>query len=280
VNAADRTADVYPAGTRVEVWWPDDAEWYAGRVIETRVEHYRKHGRCREVGILYDDAIFKWHTVFDHAIRVLDAAERPAAEQPAERPAAEQPAAQPAAKPAKRAAQPAAKPAKRAAKPAAKRAKTDRTAAPPADPPPADPPADPPPADPPADPPALARALDALDAEVARVLAPAAVTGAPPAEACAVTGAPPADALVEARALVQPPTGVDEDAADAEVARVLAQPLPPGVVHAVPTVHVGPGARPARARRQPPPRALPNPSGTKTTPPPRRAPDARARARC
>ena len=44
--------DRYPTGSRVDVWWPGDEEWYTATVLKTRTEPHTIDGtkaRCREI---------------------------------------------------------------------------------------------------------------------------------------------------------------------------------------------------------------------------------------
>ena len=37
-------ADRYPAGSRVDVWWPGDEKWYTAMVLKTRAMPYTIDG--------------------------------------------------------------------------------------------------------------------------------------------------------------------------------------------------------------------------------------------
>ena len=37
--------DRYPTGSRVDVWWPGDEEWYTASVLKTRTEPHTIDGR-------------------------------------------------------------------------------------------------------------------------------------------------------------------------------------------------------------------------------------------
>ena len=66
--------DRYPTGSRVDVWWPDDEEWYAATVLKTRTMSHTVDGAetlCHEIFFDYDlDGDTQWHSLHNHDVRV------------------------------------------------------------------------------------------------------------------------------------------------------------------------------------------------------------------
>ena len=66
--------DRYPTGSRVDVWWADDEEWYAATVLKTRTMTHTIAGAqtlCREIMCIYDfDGDIQWHSLHDRDVRV------------------------------------------------------------------------------------------------------------------------------------------------------------------------------------------------------------------
>ena len=67
------TADLWPVGSRVEVYWYIDAEWYVGTVIGSRVKREMLAGvptPVREIQVRYDmDAKELWHALHNNQVR-------------------------------------------------------------------------------------------------------------------------------------------------------------------------------------------------------------------
>lgn len=67
--------DCYPAGSRVEVWWPNENEWYSATVLKTRptVPHMTDGSAgviCQELLCYYDlDDHIQWHSLHDNDVR-------------------------------------------------------------------------------------------------------------------------------------------------------------------------------------------------------------------
>ena len=65
--------DRYPTGSRVDVWWPDDEEWYAATVLKTRAMSHTIDGAetpCCEIFCDYDlDGDMRWHSLHNHDVR-------------------------------------------------------------------------------------------------------------------------------------------------------------------------------------------------------------------
>ena len=65
--------DQYPTGSRVDVYWAGDNEWYSASVIHTRIKSHTIDGEktsCREILCYYDlDQVIKWHSVHENDIR-------------------------------------------------------------------------------------------------------------------------------------------------------------------------------------------------------------------
>lgn len=65
--------DQYPKGSRVDVYWRGDDEWYTASVIKTRVKSHTIDGEkmpCREILCFYDlDRMIKWHSLHDNDVR-------------------------------------------------------------------------------------------------------------------------------------------------------------------------------------------------------------------
>ena len=65
--------DRYPTGSRVDVWWPGDEEWYTASVLKTRTESHTIEGTkalCREIFCDYDlDGHMQWHSLHDDDVR-------------------------------------------------------------------------------------------------------------------------------------------------------------------------------------------------------------------
>ena len=59
--------DRYPTGSRVDVWWPGDKEWYTASVLKTRTVPHTIDGTkalCREIFCYYDlDGHMQWHAL-------------------------------------------------------------------------------------------------------------------------------------------------------------------------------------------------------------------------
>ena len=66
-------ADRYPAGSRVDVWWPGDEKWYAAMVLKTRAMPHTIDGGqtlCREIFCDYDlDGHMQWHSLHNNDVR-------------------------------------------------------------------------------------------------------------------------------------------------------------------------------------------------------------------
>ena len=66
-------ADLYPTGSRVDVYWCDDEEWYAATVLKTRTESHTVDGAkplCREILCFYDlDGHIQWHSLHNRDVR-------------------------------------------------------------------------------------------------------------------------------------------------------------------------------------------------------------------
>ena len=67
------TDDIYPIGTRIEVYWYLDKTWYEGMVIDTCVRKGKVHGKSidrREVHVrYYSDGVQLWHAISDYNMR-------------------------------------------------------------------------------------------------------------------------------------------------------------------------------------------------------------------
>ena len=67
--------DRYPAGSRVEVWWPNEKEWYSATVLKTRATApHMTDGSgviCQELFCYYDlDDHIQWHSLHDNDVRL------------------------------------------------------------------------------------------------------------------------------------------------------------------------------------------------------------------
>ena len=66
-------SDIFPAGSRVDVWWPGDRAWYEADVIETRTEPHKIKGSrvlAREIFCRYLlDGVEKWHSLHNNRVR-------------------------------------------------------------------------------------------------------------------------------------------------------------------------------------------------------------------
>ena len=66
-------ADRYPVGSRVDVYWADDEEYYAATVLKTRTVSHTITGAktlCREILCFYDfDQDIQWHSLHDRDVR-------------------------------------------------------------------------------------------------------------------------------------------------------------------------------------------------------------------
>ena len=66
-------SDIFPAGSRVDVWWPGDRAWYEADVIETRTEPHKIKGSrvlAREIFCRYLlDGVQKWHSLHNNRVR-------------------------------------------------------------------------------------------------------------------------------------------------------------------------------------------------------------------
>ena len=71
MDAADYNP--FPTGSRVEVWWTGDRQWYAARVTDTRIELHKVKGAkvpCHEVYCVYElDGHEQWHSLHNNKIR-------------------------------------------------------------------------------------------------------------------------------------------------------------------------------------------------------------------
>ena len=67
------TDDLFPIGTRVEVWWYLDKQWYAGVVLDSKVRKGKVHGKSisrREIMVRYDsDDQRLWHALCSNSVR-------------------------------------------------------------------------------------------------------------------------------------------------------------------------------------------------------------------
>ena len=65
--------DLFPAGSRVDVWWPGDRAWYEADVVETRTEPHKIKGTrvlAREIFCRYRlDGVEKWHSLHNNRVR-------------------------------------------------------------------------------------------------------------------------------------------------------------------------------------------------------------------
>lgn len=66
-------ADRFPTGSRVEVYWPGDEEWFAAAVLKTRTMSHNIDGAqtlCREIFCYYDlDLHMQWHSLHEDDVR-------------------------------------------------------------------------------------------------------------------------------------------------------------------------------------------------------------------
>lgn len=66
--------DRYPAGSRVDVWWPGERQWFTAKVTETRTEvHTVKRTKvlCREIFCVYElDDHEQWHSLHNNKVRL------------------------------------------------------------------------------------------------------------------------------------------------------------------------------------------------------------------
>ena len=73
-NGHTMDTDRHPTGSRVNVWWPDDEEWYAATVLKTCTISHTVDGAetlCREIFCDYDlDGDTRWHSLHNHDVRV------------------------------------------------------------------------------------------------------------------------------------------------------------------------------------------------------------------
>jgi len=64
----------FPNGSRVEVWWPGDWQWYVARVVDTRIELHKIKGAqvpCHEVYCHYElDNHKQWHSLHNNKLRM------------------------------------------------------------------------------------------------------------------------------------------------------------------------------------------------------------------
>ena len=63
----------YPTGSRIEVYWPGDRQWFGAKVTDTRITSYKIRGKnvmCHEVFCYYElDAHQQWHSLHNNKIR-------------------------------------------------------------------------------------------------------------------------------------------------------------------------------------------------------------------
>ena len=68
---------MYPTGSRVEVWWPGDQQWYVAKVTDTRIEAHKIKGArvpCQELFCHYElDDHKQWHSLHNNKIRAATA---------------------------------------------------------------------------------------------------------------------------------------------------------------------------------------------------------------
>ena len=68
--------DIYPIGTRLEVYWYLDKAWYKGVVVDTCVRKGKVHSKSidrREVRVRYEsDGVELWHAICDYNMRECD----------------------------------------------------------------------------------------------------------------------------------------------------------------------------------------------------------------
>ena len=74
--ASASTEDLFPVGTRVELYWYGERVWYKATVIDSAVRKGKVHGNLlarREIKVKYDaDNIVMWHALSDCSVRELD----------------------------------------------------------------------------------------------------------------------------------------------------------------------------------------------------------------
>ena len=73
-NALDY--DKFPAGTRVQVWWSGDRQWFTATVSVSRTVKHKVKGLkipCREIYCVYElDDLEQWHSIHNNKIRFYD----------------------------------------------------------------------------------------------------------------------------------------------------------------------------------------------------------------
>ena len=65
-------ADIYPTGSRVEIWWKGDEVWYTATVLKTRLTTKtvnKARVPCREILCDYDlDGVIQWYSLHNTTI--------------------------------------------------------------------------------------------------------------------------------------------------------------------------------------------------------------------
>ena len=73
-DEGDATANVFPIGTRVEVFWTGENKWYSGLVTDSVVKKgdvYGKRKYRREIEVHYDDDNLKVrHSLHNNTVRI------------------------------------------------------------------------------------------------------------------------------------------------------------------------------------------------------------------
>ena len=63
----------FPKGSRVEVWWTGERQWYIATVTDTRLEPHRVKGKdvlCHELHCQYVlDGLEQWHSLHNNRVR-------------------------------------------------------------------------------------------------------------------------------------------------------------------------------------------------------------------
>eukprot|EP00966_Prymnesium_polylepis_P236078 5459800-Prymnesium_polylepis.1 len=66
----------FPTGSRIQVWWSGDRQWYAARVTDTRIELHKIKGAqvpCHEIHCTYElDNHVQWHSLHNNKVRAYN----------------------------------------------------------------------------------------------------------------------------------------------------------------------------------------------------------------
>ena len=73
VPTVDLAHDRYPTGSRVDIYWPGERQWFTAQVTDTRTEVHtvkREKVLCREIYCVYElDDHEQWHSLHNNKVR-------------------------------------------------------------------------------------------------------------------------------------------------------------------------------------------------------------------